>query len=313
MSATVNELELANGVVLRVGQVWRNEYGDVTIESISPLGKCGSGICECRSPHVHATKYHGAYYYLTRWEDGMFTKMVSDPGAQEKAGGSASSPDEWEPAPSQPAPRASLPDGEYAIKMGSDSYLAYHRKGEVVRLVFKGGHADCGNPKHGHGTSLFNSGYGMRNILMQRKQAAPAAPSAAPKPAKRQRREVSPDGGRSWVDYDQMADPDAFEAYAHRRLDGVVVMVAQSVAAKQVHQCGGDNHRTGGRLFCLENATHPIERGQAWLCDEHYMELERRLVPESRRPERLAPGVKPGQPFQSHATLAGGIFDIRGR
>jgi hypothetical protein len=60
----------------------------------------------------------------------------------------------------------------------------------------------------------------------------PRSRGALPAPSKR---EVS-HNGRDWTDYDRLTDSDAWEAYRHRRLDGVVV--AAVVEASRVRIVG---------------------------------------------------------------------------
>ena len=54
---------------------------------------------------------------------------------------------------------------------------------------------------------------------------------------KPQKREVS-HNGRTWIDYDRMEDPDAFDVYPHRRVDGVEVPMMATPAAMRVKVIG---------------------------------------------------------------------------
>jgi hypothetical protein len=62
-----------------------------------------------------------------------------------------------------------------------------------------------------------------------------------------QHREVSEDG-RHWLDYDRLTDPDAFDVYRHRRVDGVV-MGALAISGPPVVGKYGPNMRAESRIL----------------------------------------------------------------
>lgn len=94
--------------------------------------------------------------------------------------------------------------------------------------------------------------------------SAAGIPREARAPAPRpELREVSPNG-RDWVDFASLDDAAPFEAYAHRRIDGVEVKVGLSCGEDYCWEVGKRRIIVGGEL--------------AVLCDSHYSAGERAVT-----------------------------------
>jgi hypothetical protein len=118
------------------------------------------------------------------------------------------------------------------------------------------------------------------------------------------KREVSTNG-RDWTLYDSLVDADPFPAYRHRRENGVVAAVVETLAIRIVGEYGGGTEcsviangkpcgKDAARGICEMHISHEMLRG----------DLARQIA--SDRPA-LASLRTP----QSHATLFGGIWRLR--